>query len=160
YMPIDAGKQVAKVVYLPNSDQEELLAFEMLHLTEEGESKAYVVFDAQHFSQYALVYEESTSASEGIRVGAGEGVADGVNQINQRSKEQTFHNQSESLLLEQPYQKVPLSEKSELQRTEASSAKILPDTGDKEGWLFSIGWLSVLGSVVMGVALRFKNDRD
>lgn len=160
YMPIDAGKQVAKVVYLPNSDQEEILPFEVLSVEEEGETRSYVVFDAQHFSQYALVYEESTSASEEIRVGAGEGLADGVNQINQRSKEQTFHNQSESLLLEQPYQKVLFSEKSELQRTEASSAKILPDTGDKEGWLFSIGWLSVLGSVVMGVALRFKNDRD
>ena len=159
-MPIDAGKQVAKVVYLPNSDQEEILPFEVLSVEEEGETRSYVVFDAQHFSQYALVYEESTSASEEIRVRAGEGVADGVNQINQRSKEQTFHNQSESLLVEQPYQKVLFSEKSELQRTEASSDKILPDTGDKEGWLFSIGWLSVLGSAVMGVALRFKNDRD
>lgn len=63
-LPIDAGKEVEKVVYLPNSDQEEILDFtQTTVLDADGNIIDVVVFTAKHFSQYGLVYKESSSDS-------------------------------------------------------------------------------------------------
>ncbi|MBJ8350048.1 discoidin domain-containing protein [Streptococcus zalophi] len=58
-MPIDDGKTVAKVVYLPNTDQEEELDFEMTpYVDADGVTRQGVVFVAKHFSEYGIVYKE------------------------------------------------------------------------------------------------------
>lgn len=60
-LPVDAGKQVTKVLYLPSPDKEESLAFE----TKELNGKTYAIFTVNHFSQYAIVYlsEEVTDTA-------------------------------------------------------------------------------------------------
>ncbi|MDW8750695.1 discoidin domain-containing protein [Streptococcus suis] len=68
-LPIDPGKEVARVVYLPNSAAEESLAFREVA---NGEGKE-VEFVANHFSEYGIVYKEVT-ASEEIITAKGESV--------------------------------------------------------------------------------------
>ncbi|MCR8967841.1 sialidase domain-containing protein [Streptococcus zalophi] len=57
-MPIDDGKVVEKVVYLPNTDQAEELDFEMTpYVDADGVTRQGVVFVAKHFSEYGIVYK-------------------------------------------------------------------------------------------------------
>ncbi|MBJ8350434.1 glycoside hydrolase N-terminal domain-containing protein [Streptococcus sp. CSL7508-lung] len=57
-MPIDDGKVVEKVVYLPNTDQAEELDFEMTpYVDADGVTRQGVVFVAKHFSEYGIVYQ-------------------------------------------------------------------------------------------------------
>ncbi|MFA9468432.1 beta-N-acetylglucosaminidase domain-containing protein [Streptococcus sp. E24BD] len=57
YLPIDDGKDVAQVVYLPNSDQSQSLSFTTV--TRDG--KRYAKFTAEHFSEYGIVYEPQST---------------------------------------------------------------------------------------------------
>ncbi|MFA9492436.1 family 20 glycosylhydrolase [Streptococcus sp. E17BB] len=57
YLPIDDGKDVAQVVYLPNSDQSHALPFTTI--TRDG--KRYAKFTAEHFSEYGIVYEPQST---------------------------------------------------------------------------------------------------
>ncbi|HFU3984444.1 TPA: LPXTG cell wall anchor domain-containing protein, partial [Streptococcus suis] len=59
-LPIDPGKEVARVVYLPNSAAEESLAFREVANAEGKE----VEFVANHFSEYGIVYKEVTTSEE------------------------------------------------------------------------------------------------
>ncbi|MCU9533046.1 discoidin domain-containing protein [Streptococcus sp. CSL10205-OR2] len=57
-MPVDDGKTVGKVVYLPNTDQEEELDFTMTSFEDsDGVTRQGVVFVAKHFSEYGIVYK-------------------------------------------------------------------------------------------------------
>ncbi|WP_343044339.1 LPXTG cell wall anchor domain-containing protein [Streptococcus pacificus] len=57
-MPVDEGKTVGKVVYLPNTDQEEELDFTMTsYVDANGKTQQGVVFVAKHFSEYGIVYQ-------------------------------------------------------------------------------------------------------
>ncbi|MCU9533787.1 sialidase domain-containing protein [Streptococcus sp. CSL10205-OR2] len=57
-MPVDDGKTVGKVVYLPNTDQEEELDFTMTSFEDSnGVTRTGVVFVAKHFSEYGIIYQ-------------------------------------------------------------------------------------------------------
>ncbi|MCU9533682.1 glycoside hydrolase domain-containing protein [Streptococcus sp. CSL10205-OR2] len=57
-LPIDKDKEVARVIYLPNTDQEEILDFTMTTFTDQnGETHQAVAFVTKHFSEYGIVYK-------------------------------------------------------------------------------------------------------
>ncbi|MFA9413528.1 glycoside hydrolase N-terminal domain-containing protein [Streptococcus sp. E29BA] len=59
YLPIDDGKDVAQVVYLPNSDQSQSLSFTTV--TRDG--KRYAKFTAEHFSEYGIIYKTPSATA-------------------------------------------------------------------------------------------------
>ncbi|MBJ8325313.1 beta-N-acetylglucosaminidase domain-containing protein [Streptococcus pacificus] len=57
-LPIDEGKEVGEVIYLPNSNEAERLAFTSTTYTDEkGQNHTGIVFVAKHFSEYGIVYK-------------------------------------------------------------------------------------------------------
>lgn len=63
-LPVDEGKKVERVIYLPNSNQEQSLTFNEVAVHENGQSRNTVVFHAEHFSEYGLVYASKKKAEE------------------------------------------------------------------------------------------------
>lgn len=60
FLPVDAGKKVKAVVYLPNEAVAEKLAFEITRRNgQEG-----VLFTAEHFSHYGIVYHVSHQSTD------------------------------------------------------------------------------------------------
>ncbi|MBO4108152.1 hypothetical protein J5566_08145, partial [Streptococcus suis] len=60
-LPVDPGKEVARVVYLPNSASEESIAFKEI-ASPDGTGDKEVEFVAEHFSEYGIVYKDATVA--------------------------------------------------------------------------------------------------
>ncbi|MGT2772190.1 YSIRK signal domain/LPXTG anchor domain surface protein [Streptococcus marimammalium] len=57
-LPVDKDKEVARVIYLPNTEEEEILDFTMTtFIDQNGETRQGVVFVAKHFSEYGIVYK-------------------------------------------------------------------------------------------------------
>ena len=156
-LPIDAGKVVDKVVYLPNTDKEESLPFTIVSLTDSnGKKQSYVRFTAEHFSEYGLVYQAE-------------------NQTNLKSKEKQDNVAiSYPLNLEQEVKVSSISRKyaanktadvSSVQQTEpsvmsSSSKATLPDTGDHKTDLSQLGVLAMIGSFLVEIAGYFKKRKD
>ena len=156
-MPIDAGKVVDKVVYLPNTDKEENLPFTIVSLTDSnGKKQSYVRFTAEHFSEYGLVYQAE-------------------NQTNLKSKEKQDNVAiSYPLNLEQEVKVSSISRKyaanktadvNSVQQTEpsvmsSSSKATLPDTGDHKTDLSQLGVLAMIGSFLVEIAGYFKKRKD
>ncbi|SDB32245.1 pullulanase, extracellular [Streptococcus henryi] len=65
-MPVDDGKTVAKVFYLPDNGPAQDLDFEELTESVDGQERRFVAFTAEHFSNYGLVYQvdEQTPTDE------------------------------------------------------------------------------------------------
>lgn len=64
-LPVDAGKHVTKVIYLPNSTSQEELPFaETVMLDKDGNLTNAVRFTANHFSEYAIVYAAGQTVSQ------------------------------------------------------------------------------------------------
>ena len=61
-LPIDAGKTVAKVFFLPENAQPQALNFREVTKIVEGQVVTFVIFDVEHFSQYGIIYK--TQAAE------------------------------------------------------------------------------------------------
>ncbi|HFU4122006.1 TPA: LPXTG cell wall anchor domain-containing protein, partial [Streptococcus suis] len=77
-LPIDPGKEVARVVYLPNSAAEESLAFREVAATD-GAGGKEVEFVANHFSEYGIVYKEVTASETTEVETSGTGTTDTAN---------------------------------------------------------------------------------
>ncbi|HFI0353237.1 TPA: LPXTG cell wall anchor domain-containing protein [Streptococcus suis] len=66
-LPIDEGKEVLRVSYLPNSTQEEKLDFtETIAFDENGRAYKAVAFVAKHFSEYLVVYRSISAVGTGL----------------------------------------------------------------------------------------------
>ena len=62
-LPIDAGKTVAQVFYLPENGQPQSLVFEEISRTVAGQTLKFVIFDTEHFSQYGIIYAKEAAQS-------------------------------------------------------------------------------------------------
>ncbi|MFU2164558.1 LPXTG cell wall anchor domain-containing protein [Streptococcus pluranimalium] len=169
-IPADAGKTVAEVVYLPNDTQKVTLAFTEKTVTIDGRQQKVVVFEAPHFSQYALVYKTkatsntttptvtSTTATKPVKP------VTSINQPNQATQtasvtsslnadkpEVTLGNQKAAAKAEQAYQ-APTA----LDQTDVSKAKTLPNTGSHTGLAMSLMGSFLVGAAAM-VIKRQKN---
>lgn len=59
-LPVDVGKEVTSVVYLPNSDKLVNLPFRSSEVIDEnGQPQKVVIFTAEHFSEYAIIYKSA-----------------------------------------------------------------------------------------------------
>ncbi|HEL1619560.1 TPA: discoidin domain-containing protein [Streptococcus suis] len=59
-LPVDSGKKVEKVLYLPTSGDKVELAFtESVRVSADGNPRKEVIFTANHFSDYAIVYSDT-----------------------------------------------------------------------------------------------------
>ncbi|MBJ8349779.1 S8 family serine peptidase [Streptococcus zalophi] len=68
-LPVDDGKEVERVVYLPNTSTEESLDFTSTSFRDEdGQLHQAVVFVAKHFSDYGLVYKKTTVSTTETQV--------------------------------------------------------------------------------------------
>ena len=68
-LPIDDGKEVFKVVYLPNASQSEELEFTEVRLfNHEDSTRKGVAFVARHFSEYGLLYKPVANNTHEQRV--------------------------------------------------------------------------------------------
>ncbi|MBO6419991.1 LPXTG cell wall anchor domain-containing protein, partial [Enterococcus gallinarum] len=66
-LPVDEGKEVDKVIYLPNTNEMELLDFtEGISYDENGKMYKTISFVASHFSEYGIVYKNRGSISEKV----------------------------------------------------------------------------------------------
>ncbi|WP_413790279.1 discoidin domain-containing protein [Streptococcus suivaginalis] len=64
-LPIDEGKEVDRVVYLPNTESEEVLDFTVVETrNEDGSVNREVEFVAEHFSEYGIVYKDAITVAE------------------------------------------------------------------------------------------------
>ena len=63
-LPIDAGKAVAEVFYLPENAQPQLLAFREVSKLVAGQVVKFVIFDVDHLSQYGIVYQDQVAKTE------------------------------------------------------------------------------------------------
>lgn len=63
-LPIDAGKTVAKVFFLPENAQPQALNFREVTKNVEGQVVTFVIFDVEHFSQYGIIYKTQAAENE------------------------------------------------------------------------------------------------
>ncbi|MFU2164010.1 LPXTG cell wall anchor domain-containing protein [Streptococcus pluranimalium] len=172
-IPADAGKTVAEVIYLPNDTQKVSLAFSEKTMTIDGRQQKVVVFEAPHFSQYALVYKTkatsnttrptvtSTTATKPVKSVASINQPKQPNQVTQTASvtsslkadkpEVTLGNQKAAAKAEQTYQ-APTA----LGQTDVSKAKTLPNTGSHTGLAMSLMGSFLIGAAAM-VIKRQKN---
>lgn len=67
YLPVDEGKAVLRVIYLPNTTQEEVLAFpETPFKAASGNDIPAIVFKAGHFSEYGIVYKVTIVVGDSV----------------------------------------------------------------------------------------------
>lgn len=64
-LPVDEGKRVVQVIYLPNANAQEELAFaETVMIGKDGRLVNAVTFEAKHFSDYAIVYAAGQTVAQ------------------------------------------------------------------------------------------------
>lgn len=142
-LPIDAGKAVAEVFYLPENAQPQLLAFREVSKLVAGQVVKFVIFDVDNFSQYGIVYQDQVAKTE---------VPANSNQVSKAiapAKTQTgVRNQAASRVLSD-LQKVAVTE---------NSTVALPETGQKDSkTLTFVGLLSLASLAVLEVKRRQKS---
>lgn len=86
-LPVADEEVVEKVIYLPNTNQEERLAFKVISKGDDrGHTQRYVIFEAGHFSNYAIVYR--TESQVGAPVYAQELPAYPLDELKQLDSDQ------------------------------------------------------------------------
>ena len=142
-LPIDAGKAVAEVFYLPENAQPQLLAFREVSKLVAGQVVKFVIFDVDHLSQYGIVYQDQVAK---IEVPAN---SNQVAKVTAPTQTQTgVWNQAASRVLSD-LQKVAVTE---------NSTVALPETGQKDSnTLTFVGLLSLASLAVLEVKRRQKS---
>ena len=142
-LPIDAGKAVAEVFYLPENAQPQLLAFREVSKLVAGQVVKFVIFDVDHFSQYGIVYQDQVAKTE-VPANSNQ-----VAKVTAPTQTQTgVWNQAASRVLSD-LQKVAVTE---------NSTVALPETGQKDSnTLTFVGLLSLASLAVLEVKRRQKS---
>ncbi|MGT2609656.1 discoidin domain-containing protein [Streptococcus zalophi] len=139
-MPIDDGKVVEKVVYLPNTDQAEELDFEMTpYVDADGVTRQGVVFVAKHFSEYGIVYKvvstPETKIPNTAPIAEDKPVFEGTLETAVPNTAPTyellaFDGKLAPMSSESGHKAKDMSEKKANQASSTAQAKTLPNTGD------------------------------
>lgn len=140
-MPIDPGKQVANVFYLPENGARQDLAFEEHSRMVDGKEFRFVLFTAEHFSQYGLVYK-NLALSEGK---------------TDEKKATDDTNQVSSVDVSNEKSDVP----SAAQENRADGLAVLPQTGEQSSSLLVVlGMTLLLGTTGAHLLQRNKKEND
>ncbi|MCU9533367.1 LPXTG cell wall anchor domain-containing protein [Streptococcus sp. CSL10205-OR2] len=129
-LPVDDGKEVERVVYLPNTSSEESLEFtSIIYSDENGQIHNAVEFIAKHFSDYGLVYKKNTVS--------------------------TTEKQATPLAVDTK-KDVPSSIQASVSTT-TNDGKVLPKTGDSDTTSALLGLSLVVGG--MGMATTYRRRK-
>ncbi|MGT2772050.1 YSIRK signal domain/LPXTG anchor domain surface protein [Streptococcus marimammalium] len=130
-LPVDAGKEVERVVYLPNTSTEESLEFTSTSFRDENDQlHQAVVFVAKHFSDYGLVYKKTTGSTTKTQV---------------------------TPLAVNTKKDVPSSTQASSSTT-TNDVKILPKTGDTDSTSALLGLGLIVGG--MGMATTYRRRKQ
>ena len=149
-MPIDAGKTVYQVVYLPTDQRSETLPFVEISQTVNGQTLKFVVFLAHHFSHYGIVYQNESSGQQ----------ADSSAGMDSRKESGRQQEELAAYYLTNPQ----LSSQAKAgtgsfpsHRVQTTSLQ-LPETGEEERYLSLAGWLG-LSALACYQILRYSKSR-
>lgn len=146
-LPIDAGKTVAQVFYLPENGQPQSLAFEEISRTVAGQTLKFVIFDTEHFSQYGIIYaQEATQSSSDMttQTSAENGV--------------TPDDQAQASVVETTTTPITVDANLEtLSSTDATDT--LPETGEKDGTILTFSGVLSLASIALLELKRRKKSQ-
>ncbi|MFA9493429.1 alpha-N-acetylglucosaminidase [Streptococcus sp. E17BB] len=132
-LPIDAEKSVAHVVYLPNSNEREVLPFTEI----EQNGQRYVVFTANHFSEYGIVYKPVATVPPQQQVTATTLLA------NDLESERLVNISENITAVMRSSASAPLSQMTNV----AKPTAILPNTGEEDSRLAVTGTISFLAAL-------------
>ncbi|HFI2691995.1 TPA: LPXTG cell wall anchor domain-containing protein, partial [Streptococcus suis] len=159
-LPIDSGKQVEKVVYLPQPHQAEELDFvETVIKNDDGSEQPAVAFIAKHFSYYGLIYKEVRANGGGVQseeLPKADLPTPEVEVITAKGESVSY--QLPTLDIDAWLSKQEVEKKPVVEPVKAITAeKKLPETGDTSSELAIVG-LTVLG--LLGFAVRKRQLRS
>lgn len=145
-LPIDAGKTVAQVFYLPENGQPQSLAFEEISRTVAGQTLKFVIFDTEHSSQYGIIYtQEATQSSSDV--------------ATQTSAENsvTPDDQAQASVVETTTTPITVDANLEtLSSTDATDT--LPATGEKDSTIITFSGVLSLASIALLELKRRKKS--
>ena len=146
-LPIDAGKTVAQVFYLPENGQPQSLAFEEISRTVAGQTLKFVIFNTEHFSQYGIIYVQEAAQSSDSEEATQNSAETGVtpdSQVPTPVVETTATPNSADASLETPI---------------TDTAETLPATGEKDDSLLTfVGALSLASIALLELKRRKKSE--
>ncbi|MGT2896562.1 alpha-N-acetylglucosaminidase TIM-barrel domain-containing protein [Streptococcus entericus] len=143
-LPIDAGKSVAHVVYLPNSNEREVLPFTEI----EQDGQRYVVFTANHFSEYGIVYKPVATVPPQQQVTATTLLATHLEPERLVSISGNITNVMRSSA------SAPLNQVANV----AKATAVLPNTGEEDSRLAVAGTISLLAALGLAtISLKKSN---
>ncbi|HEL9599428.1 TPA: discoidin domain-containing protein [Streptococcus suis] len=158
-IPVDLGKQVETLVYLPTLDQSQVLDFTPTVIkNDNGQEIPAIAFKTKHFSYYALVYQEVSTHGEGVQVPelpAGELATVETELITAKGESVKYH--LPELDLDTIAQYHAISNNQSVSSTDRVSETSLPKTGDQSSELSLVG-LTMLGFLALALQKRKENN--
>ncbi|WP_286783194.1 pullulanase [Streptococcus sp. UBA4344] len=138
-LPVDAGKTISEVFYLPVNGQPQSLTFQLMNRVIDGHLVTFAVFDVDHFSQYGIVYQDKIAENE---------VSTDSNQASQALE--TAQNQNKAVF--------DALNNLETAKVVENSTGALPETGQRNSNVLSfVGLLSLASLAVLEVKRHKKN---
>ncbi|MDW8750428.1 discoidin domain-containing protein [Streptococcus suis] len=158
-IPVDLGKQVEKLVYLPTLDQSQVLDFiPTVMKGDNGQEVPAVAFNTKHFSHYAIVYQEVSVHGEGLQapeLPAGELAPVETEVVTAKGESVKYH--LPELDLDTIAQYHAISNTQSDSTSDKSTGTILPKTGDQTPG-FTLTGLTMLGCLALALQKRKENN--
>ncbi|HEL2054983.1 TPA: discoidin domain-containing protein [Streptococcus suis] len=158
-VPVDLGKQVEKLVYLPTLEQSQVLDFIPTVMKDDnGQEVPAVAFKTKHFSYYALVYQEVSAHGEGVQapeLPAGELAPVETEVVTAKGESVKYH--LPELDLDTIAQYHAISNNQSVSTSDKSTETILPKTGDQTPD-FTLTGLTMLGFLALALQKRKENN--
>ncbi len=158
-IPVDLGKQVETLVYLPTLDQSQVLDFTPTVIkNDNGQEIPAIAFKTKHFSYYALVYQEVSTHGEGVQapeLPTGEISPVETKLITAKGESVKYH--LPELDLDTIAQYHAISNKQSVSTSDKSTGTILPKTGDQTP-AFTLTGLTMLGFLALALQKRKENN--
>ncbi|HEL9629796.1 TPA: discoidin domain-containing protein [Streptococcus suis] len=158
-VPIDLGKQVAKLVYLPTLEQSQVLDFTPTVIkNDNGQEIPAIAFKTKHFSYYAIVYQEVSTHGEGGQapeLPTGEISPVETKLITAKGESVKYH--LPELDLDTIAQYHAISNTQSVSTSDKSTETILPKTGDQTPD-FTLTGLTMLGFLALALQKRKENN--
>ncbi|HEM4051058.1 TPA: discoidin domain-containing protein [Streptococcus suis] len=158
-IPVDLGKQVETLVYLPTLEQSQVLDFTPTVIkNDNGQEIPAIAFKTKHFSYYALVYQEVSTHGEGVQapeLPTGEISPVETKLITAKGESVKYH--LPELDLDTIAQYHAISNKQSVSTSDKSTGTILPKTGDQTP-AFTLTGLTMLGFLALALQKRKENN--
>ncbi|HFI0621843.1 TPA: discoidin domain-containing protein [Streptococcus suis] len=158
-IPVDLGKQVETLVYLPTLEQSQVLDFTPTVIkNDNGQEIPAIAFKTKHFSYYAIVYQEVSTHGEGGQapeLPTGEISPVETKLITAKGESVKYH--LPELDLDTIAQYHAISNTQSVSTSDKSTETILPKTGDQTPD-FTLTGLTMLGFLALALQKRKENN--